>query len=365
MNKRLLQNSLIILGLGFGYYLIHTYSEKTDPRIFYQYKPTAELIVHGVKKDSVKSDDTRVDFRTLIGKPLVLNFWATWCAECKTEKKVLKAASVELERAGTQLIGVATFDDLESVRSSDALANGNYPMYVDEVGELAQFFDVRSVPQTIVLDENGIERLRVRTALTEEMITTLTASLEIPITDRVVVQQGSAKEFAVDTRVLPVISQLPKFELTNAKGKPFGSDQLKSKIWISNFIFTSCRSACPMLTREMRRLQAQLRPLSNIEFVSISIDPTRDTPKQLQNYKTEYGVDWNFLVGDLGSVRRFIRDGFKLPAADTALFHTNKFVLVDRDLQVRGYYSSGSAIDLKRLRDDVASLVRDKTGNTN
>jgi len=103
-------------------------------------------------------------------------------------------------------------------------------------------------------------------------------------------------------------------------------------------------------------LQFELHSRSDVEFLSLSVDSKRDTPEKLQDYKKKYEVDWTFLTGGEDEVRGLIRNGFKLPASGRGLFHTNKFVLVDRDLKIRGYYASGSAMDLKRLKEDVEAL---------
>jgi cytochrome oxidase Cu insertion factor (SCO1/SenC/PrrC family) len=77
---------------------------------------------------------------------------------------------------------------------------------------------------------------------------------------------------------LPVYGAVPDFSLTSQSGQPFSSRALDGKIWVANFLFTSCPGPCPRMSWQMRRLALDLRDLPQVRFVSFTVDPERDTP---------------------------------------------------------------------------------------
>jgi protein SCO1/2 len=152
----------------------------------------------------------------------------------------------------------------------------------------------------------------------------------------------------------PVVGRLPDFSLVAASGEPFGSENLRGKVWVASFFFTRCPSICPELMKSMAELQrryAEERGLAAIRLVSISVDPANDTPERLREAAGRYGVDparWVLLTGDPDRVRDLCVNGFKLAMSDPVpgaggaidIAHSGKLVLVDPDGGIRGYYAS-------------------------
>lgn len=149
----------------------------------------------------------------------------------------------------------------------------------------------------------------------------------------------------------PVLSQLPEFSLVDTAGKPFGSTELRGQVWIASFFFTRCPSVCPLLMSRMADLQRHLadKHLDGIRLVSISVDPTRDTPDVLRAAEPRYGVDprhWTLLTGARDTISELCRTGFHVPglevpaAEDGDIPHTTKVVLVDTQNRIRGYYDT-------------------------
>ena len=146
--------------------------------------------------------------------------------------------------------------------------------------------------------------------------------------------------------------QLPAFELTDSRGEAFGSADLEDQVWVANFVFTRCASICPLLTRAMGRLQQRYAEENmDVRLVSVSVDPQFDTPERLREYGKIHGVDderWSLLTGPEARVRALVVDGFKTAMGQVEelegglidVAHYGKFVLVDGDGQVRGFYSS-------------------------
>ena len=171
---------------------------------------------------------------------------------------------------------------------------------------------------------------------------------------------------------LPVLGDLPAFSLIAEDGSPFGKNDLLGRVWIADFVFTSCSDACPRLQAKMRSIQDRLIPAEqggNIGLLSISVDPERDTPEKLKQYAGIFGARpslWRSLTGDQQEVERTVVRGFhtamaRVPreGADPHLaafeiMHGERLVLVDRMGRIRGYYD---ADDRDRLLRDARSLT--------
>jgi protein SCO1/2 len=213
------------------------------------------------------------------------------------------------------------------------------------------------------------------------------------------------------TTSLPVYGSVPDFALTDQLRRPLRRLDLEGKIWIANFIYTNCPDECPLMTAEMAKFQDALTGVPELRLVSITVDPAHDTPEVLWRYAEGFRADpaaWFFLTGDKAAIYRLARDGFKLgiidpserpPAsrhpenhpspAESAFthctpsppkaalrssvtrqqwwqrltasiafadhgravepLHSTRFVLVDPQSQIRGYYDSQDGAALQRL----------------
>lgn len=158
-----------------------------------------------------------------------------------------------------------------------------------------------------------------------------------------------------------VFSQLPEFSLVDQDNKAFDREALKGDLWVADFVFTHCRSTCPRLTAHMQGLQTRVSDVPNAQFLSVSVDPTNDTPEVLKAYMTKNELsetNWRFVTGDESAIRDVVLNGFKLGLAEGGdqpgteeIMHANHFVLVDDKAQVRGYYRANN--------DGIADLERD------
>lgn len=167
-----------------------------------------------------------------------------------------------------------------------------------------------------------------------------------------------------------VLGTLPAFALQNQEGATFGAEQLRGKLWVANFIFTRCPTICPAFTRKMHGVQQRTSSHgADVRLVSFSVDPEFDTPEVLRAYAEKHGADqtrWHFLTGSAEAIRQTVVDGLKVsmgrsgPAEDlNSIFHGTHFVLVDRELRIRGYYRSEDAEQVDLLLRDIDALTRD------
>ncbi len=177
---------------------------------------------------------------------------------------------------------------------------------------------------------------------------------------------------------LPVIKKVPDFSLTNDFKKPVTNKDLLGKVYIANFIFTTCPSSCLRLTAEMEKIQKRVRGLGqNVALISFSVDPLTDTPDVLYKYARKKNANpfvWSFLTGDKEELKKLIIDGFNVPMGDKEavdavvdretitmfdIAHTEKFVLVDHHGDIRGYYDS-TKDDINKMMIDIGLLINRK-----
>lgn len=156
--------------------------------------------------------------------------------------------------------------------------------------------------------------------------------------------------------------------MTDSQGKPFDSRALAEKVWVVDFIYTSCPAACPMMTAKMRSVEKKVRNASDVRLVSISVDPARDTPEALIHFAHQYGgptPQWIFLTGAPGTVHLLAYTTFHVGDVLGKVEHSTKFMLVDKRGHIRGYYSTlrgeegGERDDMNALLHDIQLLRRE------
>ncbi len=164
--------------------------------------------------------------------------------------------------------------------------------------------------------------------------------------------------------------------LVNQLGDSVSLEDVRGKIIIADFFFTRCPSICPFLTRNMKSLQNAMRmkdygkkfDSSFVQFISFSVDPERDSAEALKKYADKYGVNhdtWWFLTGPKKTIYDFALDELKLGlqdgvGVDSNFIHTSKFVLLDRERIVRGYYNGLDTAGLSKLAEDLTLLMLEK-----
>lgn len=171
---------------------------------------------------------------------------------------------------------------------------------------------------------------------------------------------------------LPRFRPVPAFELVDQGGEKVNLEALRGKVWVGTFMFTNCSNACPGMAAELLKIQKTIRNEGgldgNLRLVSFSLDPGRDTPKQLAEYSAQQGIDpsrWSFLRGAREDVVRLCEQGFGLIAGGgqdagegLGVPHSDRFVLVDAKGIIRGYYRPSSVSgDLDKLIEGARTLI--------
>jgi protein SCO1/2 len=161
---------------------------------------------------------------------------------------------------------------------------------------------------------------------------------------------------------------IPGFDLVDQEAKPRGSEGMGGKITVVDFFFTSCPSICPIMSKEMERVDDAFRSEPSVQIYSISVDPEYDSPEVLAAYAKEHAATpgkWHFLTGDKSKIYNLARCGFILPTLDGMgvaedFVHSDKFVLVDEEGRIRGYYSGTNRDEVDRLILEIKILLHGK-----
>ena len=183
---------------------------------------------------------------------------------------------------------------------------------------------------------------------------------------------GPRPQFSRDSGTADGLNQygsVPDFSLTDRSGNSVTLAQLRGRIWIADFIYTTCTDTCPLQTAMMAKLQEEYAAQPDIQLVSITVDPERDTPQALALYADKYQANakrWYFLSGPRDRIVQLIQQGFHLAVAaipagadsDGMIPHSPRFVLVDKEARIRGYYDSRELEAFGRLKKDIDTLVK-------
>jgi cytochrome oxidase Cu insertion factor (SCO1/SenC/PrrC family) len=214
---------------------------------------------------------------------------------------------------------------------------------------------------------------------------------------------------------LQVFGSLQDFSLTDPSRRTITRADLLGTVWVANFIYTRCTDTCPLQSARMAALQRDFPDERGLRFLSITVDPRRDTPAVLDRYASRYEADrerWWFLTGDKQAIYTLIQEGFRLNVEDPTdsaspappspdrrgnhprplrplvasagalermlaswlapaqalahsdaeflappFLHSSWFVLGDRRAQIRGYYKTEDEQAMRQLRRDIRALL--------
>ncbi len=159
------------------------------------------------------------------------------------------------------------------------------------------------------------------------------------------------------------------FSFTNQDNKPFGQKNLLGKVYVVDFFFTKCGNPtlCPRMSTEMKRVQDAFKNEPNFNIVSITVDPENDTPKTLQEYAKKYEANtqqWHFLTAPKKDIYHLAYHDFKINAGEETtnnvtpeFMHATKFILVDTQGRIRGYYDGTSREEVDKMMVEAKILL--------
>jgi protein SCO1/2 len=161
-----------------------------------------------------------------------------------------------------------------------------------------------------------------------------------------------------------------RFRLKDEQNKDITDKVIEGKVWVAEYFFATCKSICPIMNQQMQRVQERFKKEKKFKILSFTVDPETDTPEQLLAYAKKHGYSpgqWHFITGSKDSLYRLARTSFfvlkpaeaqNLGDAGSDFIHTNNFVLIDQNRQIRGYYDGTNASEVDQLMGDIDILLK-------
>lgn len=174
---------------------------------------------------------------------------------------------------------------------------------------------------------------------------------------------------------LVTVGEVPPFAFTDQNNKEITNDDYKGKVYLVEFFFTTCPTICPVMNKNMVKIQEAFRDNPKFGIASITINPENDTPEVLKAYAEKYGAEhpnWHFLTGDQDEIYQLANNGFNLyagvnPEVNGGFEHSGMFALVDEEGNIRSrsdkfgnpvvYYDGLEQEGIAMLKEDIATLL--------
>ena len=155
------------------------------------------------------------------------------------------------------------------------------------------------------------------------------------------------------------IHKVSYFSFIDQRDNVFTANELKGKVTIADFFFTSCPVICPRMSEKMKELAEIYKNDKNAQFLSISVDPKNDSKEVINNYINTRNLNysnWYFLQTD-SSVSRLLPEGFLLSGDNLPGMHPTKFILINYDGEIVGYYDPAIESEFNILKNNITHLL--------
>lgn len=188
-----------------------------------------------------------------------------------------------------------------------------------------------------------------------------------------IIQPKDVKKEMVDPSLLDkgIGHRIGEFNLLNQEEENISLTDVKGKVFVAEYFFTTCMTICPKMTEQMTRVQAAFRNNENVKILSFTVNPDYDDVAVLKEYSEKYNAQagqWHFLTGTKEELYGLARKSFfvlkpaeaaNLGDAGSDFIHTNNFVLVDQQLRIRGYYDGTNIDEVSELINDIELLLKE------
>jgi protein SCO1 len=160
---------------------------------------------------------------------------------------------------------------------------------------------------------------------------------------------------------------IPYFEFLNQNNETVNSNTVSDKIYIAEFFFTTCKSICPVMNNNLKRVLKEFQNDADILILSHTVDPETDSVSVLKTYAENHASDskqWQFLTGNKRKLYEIARKGYLLNAeegdgGEEDFIHTQNFALVDKENHIRGYYDGTDSLEINRLILEINLLKKE------
>lgn len=173
-------------------------------------------------------------------------------------------------------------------------------------------------------------------------------------------------EIDIDTKN-EIKHTISSFSFINQDSILVTEEYLKNKITLVDFFFTTCPTICPEMTKNMKKIQEKWIDNETIQFLSHTVDPETDTPKKLKRFSKFFDINtknWNFVTGekkelyDLG-FHSYMVTTDEDDIAPGGFIHSSLFILIDKNLHIRGIYDGLQKEELNMLNTDLKLLINE------
>lgn len=157
------------------------------------------------------------------------------------------------------------------------------------------------------------------------------------------------------------------FSLLDQHGDTITREDLKGKVTVVNFFFTSCQGICPNMNGNIERVADAYSGNEKVQFLSHSVDPSYDTVEVLNKYAERFDhteEQWHFLTGEKGEIYDLARRSYfavkersEAEDAESDFIHTENVILVDGKGRLRGFYDGTSDKGMEKLKEDIEVLL--------
>ncbi len=188
-----------------------------------------------------------------------------------------------------------------------------------------------------------------------------------PVETLPIYQPAEVNEKLVDSSIIHVSKyhKISDFTLTNQNGEKITQENYNDKIYVADFFFTTCQDICPIMTKNMYKLQQELKNDKEILFLSHTVIPEIDNVERLKEYAVVNNVDdskWNLVTGDKRQIYELARKSY-LAVEDSEfekydMIHTENFMLIDKEKQIRGFYDGTNDKEIEKLLSDIQILKK-------
>jgi protein SCO1/2 len=177
---------------------------------------------------------------------------------------------------------------------------------------------------------------------------------------------------------LPIVGNdqnhhISPFSFVNQDGKTITNEDVKGKICVVEFFFSTCKGMCPKMNEDMEKVYKAFRGNKNVLILSHTVDPLKDTVQALKAYSLRFDADpnqWMFLTGGKKQLYDMARYSYLISADDDTagvsidkdFIHDKHYTLVDGLGRVRGFYDGLDQADIGRLIGDINTLLKENQG---
>jgi protein SCO1/2 len=161
---------------------------------------------------------------------------------------------------------------------------------------------------------------------------------------------------------------IPAFSFTDQDNKTISDKTFDNKIYIANFFFSTCGSICPLMTKNLLKVQQAFPGNEHIGFLSHTVMPWIDSTGKLKKYSQRFGLDqrWHLVTGSQGEIYKLARQSYfaeeepGFTKDSTEFLHTEHVLLIDKNKHIRGVYNGTLELEINRLTDDVKLLLEEE-----